>query len=113
MYKDKLDPAARLTTMTWTLVILSTVLELAIAQNFGQVPSVVIPGTVSAADQGACPTQEERETAREMIRNVAMDILQSPTIFTVPNCEAGLWHRVAFLNMSDPTCLDRDYFQQN
>ena len=29
MYKDELDPAVRLTTLTWNLVILSTVLELA------------------------------------------------------------------------------------
>ena len=93
----------RLTTMTWMLVALSTVLELAIAQNSGQVPPVVIPGAVGTADLRACPMEEETKIVRDIIHNAVMDILQPPPTFVVPNCGAGLWHQVAFLNMSDPT----------
>ena len=46
-----------------------------------------------------CPPAEEIQAARDSLRAVVHDILQC----AIPMCGDGLWHRVAFLNMSDPT----------
>ena len=82
----------RLTTMTWMLVALSTVLELAIAQSSGQVPPVVIPGAVGTADLRACPMEEGRKIVRDIIHNAVMDILQPPrlSLFQTVELDCGI-----------------------
>ena len=62
----------------------------------------VIPGT----EPGTCPSQEDRDAARQNLQNAASSILQQR--FGNDNtvsarCGPGQWYRVAYLNMSDPT----------
>ena len=51
---------------------------------------------------GTCPSQERRDTSIQSIRA----IVQNVTVKIAPivgNCGRGIWHRVASLNMSDPS----------
>ena len=62
---------------------------------------VVIPRTDGA---GTCPSQEERSMAHENITRSVNAILLSMQFQSERSpCGPGEWHRVAYLNMSDPT----------
>ena len=50
--------------------------------------------------EDACPSDEERQNVRLTIMNNAMSLLNN---YIVPECGDGLWYRVAYLNMTDPT----------
>ena len=70
------------------------------AQN--SVGPQVIPGT----EPGICPSQEDKDAARQNLENAASSPLQQR--FGNDNtvsarCGPGQWYRVAYLNMSDPT----------
>ena len=68
--------------------------------NLNSVDPQVIPGT----EPGACPSQEDRDAARQNLHNAASSILQQQFGDTVSaRCGPGEWYRVAYLNMSDPT----------
>ena len=58
----------------------------------------VIESQSNSALKG-CPPAEEIQAARDSLKAAVHDILQH----VIPMCGHGLWHRVAFLNMSDPT----------
>ena len=66
------------------------------AQNYLPVdlPLVSIKGNV-----GMCPTTGELTHIRQMIRTNIRNILME----VVPQCGDGLWSRVAYLNVSDPS----------
>ena len=61
---------------------------------------IAIPGD----GNGICSSQEEREAARGSISSTVQAVISRFGIqfYTVPNCGAGEWQRVAYLNMSDP-----------
>jgi hypothetical protein len=66
------------------------------AQN--SVGPQVIPGTV------ICPSQEDRDAARQNLHSAASSVMQQIVNNTVSaRCGPGQWYRVAYLNMSDPT----------
>ena len=80
--------------MALTVFLFIATLQRAVAL---QLSPVIIAG--SGAD--ACPSDEERENARLTILNNAMSFLNNYAL--VPECGDGLWYRVAYLNMTDPT----------
>ena len=59
--------------------------------------TVLIPLSVIVEDKtGACFTQQQRDATLESLRNTIGSTLGK-------QCGAGLWIRVAYLNMSDPS----------
>lgn len=87
--------------MAWFLVFTSVALQLTIAQIPMQIPPVVVADGGLSVNLNICPPQVDLDTVIENLTSTATNILQS--IFAVPKCGPGLWYRVAFLNMSDPT----------
>ena len=91
--------------MTVKLVILIAFLakihvEIVFAQN--SVGPQIIPGT----EPGTCPSQEDRDAARQNLQSAASNILQQR--FGNDNtvsarCGSGQWYRAAYLNVSDST----------
>ena len=57
------------------------------------------PITIEGGVAGTCPSQEKRDAA---IQSITLQI-QARTLVLNPECGPGLWHRVAYLNMSDPS----------
>ena len=51
----------------------------------------------------SCPYQEDLDTAVKNISDSVFDILQQMFSSQIPQCGNGLWYRVAYLNMSDPS----------
>ena len=58
---------------------------------------MVIPRDCS----GICPLQWERENVHLAIKKTVKDM--TANIAFIPECGDGLWYRVAYLNMTDPT----------
>ena len=85
--------------------ILAAALQVAIAQQnqfvIG-VPMVVINSHDNGDLGGSCPSKEELDTALNNITNYSSAVVQE--IFQIPQCGAGLWYRIAHLNMSNPSC---------
>ena len=82
---------------TATLLIIATLYLHVEAASQQTVAPVII------ASDGAqtCPTQEDQ---RSTILNLRNDTWTMATNFSlVPECGDGLWKRVAYLNMSDPS----------
>ena len=86
------------------VILIAFFAKIHVASVFAQnsVGPQVIPGT----EPGICPSQEERDAARQNLENAASSILQQQ--FGSDNtvsarCGPGQWYRVAYLNMSDPT----------
>ena len=50
-------------------------------------------------DAKICPLQEKRDATIQNIRASAQTVIENLTL--ISNCGAGLWHRVAHLNMSN------------
>ena len=50
---------------------------------------------------GTCHSQKERENAHLTVKYSIKDT--SANIIFIPECGDGLWYRVAYLNMTDPT----------
>ena len=95
-------------TNTNTLVAIVT-LTIAIAQAMGAQEKHIAPEVIAGygTDDEQCPSMEIIEKAIEDITNMATAIVDSyyqvEGDVAVPECGAGLWHRVAYLNMSDPS----------
>ena len=83
--------------MTCFLIFISLSVQLVAAYKVVNI-SVIEPQ--SNSDLNGCPPAEEIQAARDSLRANVYDILLQHVI---PMCGDGLWHRVAFLNMSDPT----------
>ena len=68
-----------------------------VAQN--SVSPQVIPSTE------ICPLQENRDAARQNLHSTTLNAIQQfiNNNTVIPRCGSGQWHRVAYLNMSDPT----------
>ena len=61
----------------------------------------ITPKVISNSGINQCPFLEESKATLEEITNEISNILQP---YSVPNqCGDGLWYRVAYLNMSDPS----------
>ena len=95
-------------TNTNTLVVIVT-LTIAVALAMGAREKKIAPAVITRygrADE-QCPSTEIIDKAIQSIHNVAMAIIDSYSPVqgdvAVPECGAGLWHRVAYLNMSDPS----------
>ena len=86
--------------MASVLVLILVSLQLVAAFEPVKIPLNVITHSDSS-DPKDCSLGEEITANIDNIRNVVSDILQD--IHLNPKCGDGLWHRVAFLNMSDPT----------
>ena len=82
--------------MYFGLIILAVLQLAAGILNHRTVPSRVLNG-----DAGRCPLQEEIGSVIRDIQNDVAEAVQA--VHRVPNCGDGLWYRVAYLNMSDPS----------
>ena len=81
-------------TTTSTVLLAIILLQIASAE---QIKTMIIPGDRS----GTCPLQWERENAHLAIKKTVKDI--TANIAFIPECGEGLWYRVVYLNMTDPT----------
>ena len=64
----------------------------------------IAPQVITGAEPGTCPSQEDRDTARQNLQSAVSSVLQqSNTNGNTSRCGPGQWYRVAYLNMSDPT----------
>ena len=72
---------------------------------------VIINSTTPPGTDGACPSQEERDDALQNITDSVQAILHEYYNSDMSNsinpiniaCGEGQWHKVAYLNMSDPS----------
>ena len=64
--------------------------------------AVQVKPMVISTSEGACLSQEVRETIFQNIRTAAQAILED-TYLLIFNCGPGTWDRVAYVNMSDPS----------
>ena len=89
----------------WFITILSIII-LSLSSQLVQVretiPTKIISGSESESSDN-CPLQEERKAALGEITYDVLDILQLTGYSMLSQCGDGLWYRVAFLNMSDPS----------
>ena len=81
------------------VLLLLVVLQVTVAQQQMSFHAVTVH--ISGAGVGNCPPKHEREIALLTIRNNITAILSNASI--IPECGDGLWYRVAYLNMTDPT----------
>ena len=85
--------------MSWFIVYMSLILQTAVADNFTVV-------TTSETD-GFCPSKEKRDAIIQNITTSMQAILQekyqNSSTSAGNACGPGMWHRVAYLNMSDPS----------
>ena len=66
--------------------------------------TIRVPTTVIDSHGDSCPPKEELNTAVKTIRNSAAAVMQEIIISSpLPQCGDGVWHRVAHINMSDPS----------
>ena len=69
--------------------------------NLSLVPSIINADVSSTC---SCVPQVEREDARLNIKSYIRDfIVTTLSMQSAPSCGPGQWHRVAYLNMSDPS----------
>ena len=62
--------------------------------------TVIASDNVSSLNN-SCPSQDKLDIAIQSINKRVLDTVQQ--IHLVPRCGDGLWYRVAYLNMSDPS----------
>ena len=79
------------------LVLLLILFEQPVDQGHGQ---LVIPPVNIVPGCGAHPGVDE---ILQQIRSNISDILNECDMQVVPECRDGLWYRVAYLNMTDPS----------
>ena len=68
----------------------------------------VAPQVIAGTEPGTCPSQEDRDAARQNLQSDVSNVLlqrfgSNNTGSLSARCGAGQWNRVAYLNMSDPT----------
>ena len=91
--------------MTLTLCMVATAIQGELPAN---VSPVMIPGTV-----GECPSDDSRQTSRNLLRNATHEIIQNTLINPTSQirfCGPGEWRNVFTLNVSslrsDQSCPD-------
>ena len=87
-------------------LLLFVVLETTLAQGIMKtsLPPHTIPGNENGP--GSCPSQMERERARQSVSSSVRSTLLTPAernFNITAACGAGQWYQIAFLNMSDPS----------
>ena len=81
-----------------TLIILIATFMLAtVKQGSTTIPAIVLKGS----GKGACASTDVVENRLLEIRRYAMAMVENLTV--IPECGDGLWYRVAYLNMTDPS----------
>ena len=63
-------------------------------------PTTIAPVIINGSNIRSCPSQQQREGARQQIKHAVANALGLGSTF---QCGGGQWTRVAYLNMSDPT----------
>ena len=61
----------------------------------------VAPEVISIPSNQTCPSQRDQNAARSRLSNKVEVLLQSMEF--QPSCGSGLWRRIAYLDMSDPS----------
>ena len=84
--------------MVTAILLFIIVLQLTAAQQHSMTLNAVI---VQGPGGENCLSKHQRENVLLMIRNNITAIFANVSI--IPECGDGLWYRVAYLNMSDPT----------
>ena len=70
------------------------------------IPVAMDPVTIQGTAVHACPSTQLRASAQANISSRIQNLLRNviiPAIQVAPQCGAGIWRQVAYLNMSDPT----------
>ena len=80
-----------------SLPILTVILQLTVEATLLNPMTILGIETVS----GGCASQEERESARQNIATSIRATLNESYMLTGTLCGEGLWHQVAYLNMSN------------
>ena len=81
--------------MATAILLLVAVLQLAVAQQ----PTINL-AVIPAIGNEACPSQKELRNNLQKVSNDVQTTLSNLSF--IPECGDGLWHQVAYLNMSDP-----------
>ena len=83
--------------LSWfgTLALLAVLMLPTASSQKWSVPVVSI-----SSQDGLCPFESDLQNGLQIIRNKINNIL---SLVVVPECGDGLWYRVAYLNMSDPS----------
>ena len=85
-----------------TLILLIATFQLATAAAAQQESTTTIPLIVlNRSSKEACPSKDEVENVLLEIRMNTMAIVENYR--TIPEYGDGLWYRVAYLNMTDPS----------
>ena len=82
-------------------LVAAVALQLVVAQNVQHSVDVTVVSSNSESLNDSCPSQDNQDIAKKIIERRVFDIIQQ--IHLVPDCGDGLWYRVAYLNMSDPS----------
>ena len=85
------------------IFVLITVLVLLVQQPTEAAIVRVSPVTVSESEVGVCPQQEKRISTIESISRSILNIIEDLYGTSHYGCGMGEWHRVAYLNMSNPS----------
>ena len=62
-------------------------------------PKLLAPYVIPSNGVDKCPSDEDRQAARQLLHSVSNQVLQNYSIN--PNCGPGLWRQVFYLNASD------------
>ena len=95
-YSNSCHNSIKMVCFVVYLVVTAQALQFVVAQN----PQILFTAFTSNSDSSVrddCPSQD---TAMKSIDHFVFDHLQQ---FIVSRCGDGPWHRVAYLNMSDPS----------
>ena len=85
-------------------VIILLVMSIGSSQEASDSPARVSPAVITGESNGACPSGEMLNAQLQTTQDEIEDLLHD--YVTQPNCAcggAGLWTRIADLNMSDPS----------
>ena len=96
------------------ITVASFVVQPAVSQRANTTLPLTYPGQVLQGDGGqTCPSEEQREIARNEVKNATRRLLQESVVpilqanmIQLPAehpCGGSGWRRVAYLNMSDPS----------
>ena len=82
-------------------ILLLIVLLLQSTDVLGSSSVSIAPTVIQGDSTGICPSMEERQAAIENLRHIT-DNFMSMSGNQYQVCGGGLWHRAAYINMSDP-----------
>ena len=78
------------------IMLVVATMDMTAADHMGLAP-VITPST----SNGTCPSMEQRQSAINIMRNLVQLSLFNRS--SISECGDGLWYRVAYLNMTDPS----------